>query len=243
MSQILPFVRMRDGLINLLTGRGTSVDRGANSFWHFVKKDHNQIVAAYRSNWLTAKIVDLPVRDMTREWRDWQADKGDIEKIEAVEAQLQLRDKLRTALTYGRLGGGALILGFGDANPMAPAPENAPLTFVHVLSRYQISLSDQVYDPADPLYMQPRWFMLNTNGGQFPLHPSRVIPFKGEMVPNMGSVGWDDAFWGDSIIDRVDKAVQNAITASDGFASLIDEAKIDIFRFNGLADTLLQVDG
>jgi hypothetical protein len=46
-----------------------------------------------------------------------------------------------------------------------------------------------------------------------------------------------------SVVEAVDEAVQNATTACAGFAALIDEAKIDVFRFNGTVEQLSQPGG
>jgi phage-related protein (TIGR01555 family) len=238
-----PIRKFADGLVNVLTGRGTSIDRGANNFWYFTKKDPAQILAAYRSNWLIAKIVDLPAKDMVREWRDWKAENADIEKLEAVEKALGLRGKILTALIYGRLGGGAIIMGFGDSDPMQPAPEGRPLSYLHVVSKHQLTIGRQIMDPASPLFMQPENFMLSSVASQVRLHPSRVVVFKGKHVPDLPGATWEDVFWGDSVIDSVDRAVQNAVTTTDGFAALIDEAKIDIYLLSGLVEQLAQDGG
>jgi hypothetical protein len=61
---------------------------------------------------------------MTREWRDWQAEKEQITAIEAEEKRLAIRPKTRKALTWARLyGGAALILGFGDCRSVPAGPE------------------------------------------------------------------------------------------------------------------------
>ena len=233
----------RDGLVNVLTGRGTSADKSAHSYWMFAKRTPEQVLAAYRSNWLIAKIIDLPAQDMTREWRDWKAENAEIEKLEQLERDLDLRAKFQLALTYGRLGGGAIIMGFGDANPAIPPSQSASIEYVHVVSRYNLSIGTCDNDPASPYFGMPTSFVMSSSGRQIRIHPSRVIVFKGCTVPDFPGATWEDVFWGDSVIDRVDQAVKNACTASDGFAALIDEAKIDIYRFAGLVETLMQDGG
>src|SRR3546814_6293137 len=94
-------VAIRDGLANVLTGRGTSVDRSMHGFWHFMPMSAQQIEAAYRGNWLHRKIVDIPAEDMTRAGRDWDAEADEIEEIEAEEKRLGLWQKLHAALTLG----------------------------------------------------------------------------------------------------------------------------------------------
>lgn len=236
---------LRDGLINALSGRGTSVDRAAYSQWVNLTLTPQQIEAAYRSSWLTRQIVDIPAQDMTRAGRDWDAEKDEIEKIENEEKRLGYWAKVRQALIYGRLGGGALFLNLMDRNPAAPLPATISLGMLESivpLHRTQISIGQMDDDLLSPSYGDPLEFRVNTPARPL-IHPSRLIVFKGQSVPDIGSASWEDRYWGDSIVQTVNEAVQNAATATGGFAALIDEAKVDVFRINGLAEALMQVDG
>ncbi len=229
---------MRDGLANILTGRGTSYDRAAHSFWHRRFSTSQQIEAAYLASWLHRKIVDIPALDMTRAGRDWDGDEAVIETIEAEEKRLGLWAKVREAITYARLGGGVILIGLGD-DASQPLPANirlGQLQYLTVLSRWQLSLGDMVTDPADPLFGQPRHFMLSGTSAQVKIHPSRVIVFKGLPVPAFHSTPWEDRFWGMSVVEAVDDAVRHADMATGGFATLIDEAKIDVYRMSGLTE-------
>jgi len=235
-----------DGLANVVSGRGTSADRATHNIWHSLTMQPQQIEAAYRTSWLTRQIVDIPAQDQTRAGRDWDADDGVIEKIEAEEKRLGYWGKVRQALIYGRLGGGALFINLGD-NPAAPLPATIrPEQIVSLIPLYrgQLSIGPQIDDVLDPLFGEPSYFKLNTTR-QPTIHASRLIIFKGQPVPGIGftAVSFEDRFWGDSIVQTVDDAVKNATTASSGFASLIDEAKVDVFFFDKLAETLTQPGG
>lgn len=236
------FIRtFADGLANVVSGRGTSVDRATHNVWHSITMPPQQIEAAYRTSWLTRQIVDIPAQDQTRAGRDWDADDALIQKIEAEEKRLGYWGKVRQALIYGRLGGGALFINLGD-NPTAPLPATIrPEQIVSLIPLYrgQLTIGPQIDDVLDPLFGEPSYFKLNTQR-QPTIHASRLIIFKGQPVPGIGftAVSFDDRFWGDSIVQTVDDAVKNATTASSGFASLIDEAKVDVFFFDKLAETL-----
>lgn len=236
---------LRDGLANILTGRGTTVDRQVHNFWVQPQWTDQQIAAAYRSSWLHRKIVDVPAEDMTRAGRDWDAEDDQIAAIEKEEKRLGYWAKLRQAVTLGRLGGGLILIGLGD-DPTQPLPvtiQPSQIQYLTVLSRWQISLGDMVMDPVSPLFGQPQHFMLSGVGTQVRIHPSRVVCFHGLSVPAITTTSWEDRFWGDSVVQAVDEAVQQATSASSGFASLIDEAKIDIFKFSQLVEQLSMPDG
>lgn len=249
-ANVVPFggaIPMRDGaLANVMSGRGTSVDRSSCDHWTFIPKSPQQIEAAYRSSWLARQIVDIPAADMTRAGRDWDAEDDQITKIEAEEKRLGYWPKVYQALVLGRLGGGAIIIGMKDGRPDTPLPANVKpgdVQYLTVLSRYQVTLGEMEMDPASPLFGEPRYFRLAGVRSGIDIHPSRVIAFKGMPAPGLYMTSWEDQYWGDSVLQAVDSAVKQATTAMDGFASLIDEAKVDVFTMPGMYETLSQPGG
>jgi phage-related protein (TIGR01555 family) len=231
----------RDRLTNVMSGMGTTADKRTGMFYNFVPLDGAQAEAGYRSSWLVRKIVDIPPLDMTRAWRDWQAEAPMIEKLEAEETRLKLKDKCQRALILARLyGGSALILGNNDADPSQPlnpaATKAGGLTYVHVLSRWQLSHGPQRMDPADPWFGQPDYFSISANASKndVRLHPSRVVPFIGQKAPEGGFYASFSWFWGDPIMQSIGDAVGNADLAQSGFAALIDRAAVDVFKFKNL---------
>lgn len=233
-------------LANVMSGRGTSVDRSSYDAWTFLRKNPQQIEAAYRGNWLCRKIVDIPCQDMTRAGRDWDAEDDQIAAIEREEKRLGLWPKVMQAMVLGRLGGGAILIGARDRRPDLPLPANVDTGFVEwlaVLSRYQLTAGEMETDPASPLFGEPKYFRLAGMGKQVDVHPSRVIAFKGMPAPGLYLTSWEDQYWGDSIIQTVDDAIKQAITATQGFANLIDEAKVDVFTMPGMYETLSQPGG
>lgn len=236
-----PGFAMADGLANILTGRGTSVDRSAHNLWLRRSLTPVEIEAAYRTSWLIRKIVDVPAEDMTRAGRDWDADDADIAKIEAEEKRLGVWAAVRTALIYARLGGGALFINYADRRPDLPLPPNAKpqgVESIVPLYRTQISLGAPIDDLLDPSYGEPSEIRVNTPARPL-IHPSRLIVFKGKPVPAIYTATYEDRYWGDSVVQSVNEAVQNATTATAGFASLIDEAKLDVYRMDQLAEQLI----
>jgi phage-related protein (TIGR01555 family) len=238
---------IRDGaLLNVLTGRGTSVDKSAHNFWMRRFQTQQQVEAAYLGSWLHRKIVDIPAQDMTRAGRDWDAQDDDIAKIEAEEKRLGYWPKLREAVRLGRLGGGAIFIGLGD-DPAQPLPSTlnaGAVKYLMVFSRCQLQLGDLDPDPASPTFGQPQWFRISGLKQQFNIHPSRMVCFHGLPIPaTTQTTTTEDAFWGMSVVEAVDEAVQHATTATAGFAALIDEAKVDVFTMPGMYETLAQPGG
>lgn len=242
-------VSLFDRLMNVVSGMGTTADKRTSSAYVFVPMTGEQAEAAYRTSWLVRKIIDVPPFDMTREWRDWQADGSDIQAIEAEEKRLQLAAKCQRALVLSRLyGGAALILGTADADQTKPFNPNAiakgGLLYVHVMSRQQLSEGSPRTDPADPWFGQPELFTINgANGSQVALHPSRVVAFIGQRAPEGAYLQATSWFWGDPIMQSIGEAVRNADLAQAGFASLVDEAKIDILKLPKLSEIVATTEG
>lgn len=233
-----------DRLTNVMSGMGTAVDKAAYAGYNFLAQSPQQVESSYRSSWLMRKIVDLPPLDMTRAWRSWQTDAANIEKLEAEERRLQLKAKVKRALVLARLwGGSVIIMGIkGDADPaqeLNPAKaNNGGLQFLHVFARHQVTIGQMITDPVSPYFGQPEYYEFKpVVGREIRIHPSRAIPFIGQPVPEGSFLMGADWLWGDPLYQAIASAIQNADLAQNGFASLIDEAKIDIVKMPQLMET------
>ena len=224
MASIL--ARMKDGLMNAVSGIGTTADPRMASRYQFCALDQHSIQAAYRGSGMMRKCIDIPALDMVRAWRDWNADDIDIEKIEAEEKRLGLRQKIYEAEILRGLGGGAIIIGApGDPSQPLGKVGNGAVAFLHVVSRWQLQIGDVDLDPFSPNYGEPAYFTVN-DGKQIKIDPSRVVCFTGDPIPQLITTSWEDKFWGESRIQRLLDAVKNADTAQDAFAALLHKARV-----------------
>lgn len=234
-------MRFYDRLVNLVSGLGTAKDKASSSSFYFSEMSQAQLDAAYRSDWIARKIIDVPPFDETREWRDWQADKPQIEALEGEERRLDIQTKVAKARRTARLyGGAALLIGVGDRDPTQELdPERigrAGLKYVHVLNRNELTVNEIEQDPESSFFGEPKSYALAA-GNKFSvnIHPSRVIRFIGAEVldRNLAQLGW-----GDSILQSVNDAVQNAGIASSAIAALLQEAKVDIIKVPGFMESV-----
>jgi phage-related protein (TIGR01555 family) len=235
---------MLDGLRNVVAGLGESQDKSVHSIYSLTLATQQEIDACYRGTWLGRKIHDIPPKDMTREWRAWQADDAQIEAIEAEERRLQIRIKVRRALTYARLyGGSALILGL-PGKPDTPAnPEGirkGGLRYVHLAHRHQLTLGEPERDLEADGFGRPSRFELSAGGGQsVPIHPSRVVAFTAQEVPEGSMDGTGQAwFWGDPLLQSIADALKASDTVQQSIAALMHEAKVDVIHMPGFMNNL-----
>jgi phage-related protein (TIGR01555 family) len=207
---------------------------------------HQMAIAAYMSSGLLRKVITAPADDRVRAWRDWQAPKEQIEEIEKEERRLGLQPKVKFAEVLRGIGGGALILVTdGDhAQPLDPRRIGpGGLRAINVVSRWQIQGQDWDRDLASAGYGLPAmWRISGERGGARSIHPSRVVAFRGDPVPDGGGVSDEDAFWGDSRLLRVFRDVQKSDDAHLWFSQLVRKAKLlrigipDLIDMNSTAE-------
>ena len=234
--------RVGDGLANVITGLGVQgMDRNVASRYAFGFIDQYQVEAAYRTSGLTKKIHDIPPYEMTREGRDWQAGDKDIEKLEAEERRLGVWAKVRQALTTARLfGGAAIIMGLpGDPALAPPVGRLKGLSYITVVSRYQVNVGPLDADLRSPYFGQPTYYELTGTAQTQKIHPSRVIAVIGQPMP-LGAVGSADnqGFWGDPLLLSIETACKNVDSSHGNIAALLSEAKVDTITMARLSDNL-----
>ena len=226
-----------DTLFNFISGLGGANDKRRATTHTFTEMTQPELDTAYRSDWIARKIVDIPAYDSTREWRLWQADDAQIEKLEEAEKALCLQQKILDAAIRARLyGGSAMVIGVDDGQ--SPDRELLPdaigegdLKFVHVLSRHQLTAGPLIEDILNPFFGEPSHF-IRQQPGKVPIkiHPSRVVRLIGASVPEGRNDGW-----GDSILQVVDDAIKDAGTVAGSVATMVHDSKIDILKIPNMA--------
>lgn len=232
-----------DSLTNLATGMGIAgKDKSVSTVFAFAEMPKQQLDMAFRGDWVARKAVDIPAKDATREWRAWMSDKKDIGILEEHEKKHNIQRKTYGGLLRGRLyGGGALLLGVNqgtmDKELVVERIGKDQLQFVHVVSKFELSAGETDWDIGSPYYGQPSYYMRAggdaMNSGQR-IHPSRVIRFMGNEVPDVQlAQGWSD-----SIIQVIYDAVLAAGSVSQGGAQIVQEMKMDVIKIPELTRSL-----
>lgn len=190
---------------------------------------HELAICAYMSSGMLRKVIRIPAEDRVREWRDWQAPKDDIALIEAEEARLGLQAKVKQAEVLRGIGGGALILvTAGDhSRPLTVDQiKQGGLVAINVVSRWQIHGKNWIRDLASPEHGTPAMWEVTSSGKPTPIHPSRVVCFRGEPIPAGASVSDEEAFWGDSRLLQVFSEVARSDKTQERIAQLVEKAKL-----------------
>lgn len=168
-----------DAWTNSASGMGVSgIDKQQNTgFSVSGLLTHQALSNLYHYDWLSRKIVDRPAADATKRGISI----GD--NIKAELERLNLRNKLRDAVAWSRLfGGAALVLVVDDgkeaSEPLDPEAVKRVVD-VMVLDRHYLSADGIDTDVFSSTYGQPEFWRVN--GGEL-FHQSRVVIFSGAPV-------------------------------------------------------------
>lgn len=227
-----------DGLVNVVASLGTARDKAAHSHYVYAAMGAQELLSAYRGSWLPRAIVDIPAQDATRKWRSWQAEAEQISAIEKVEKRLHVRETVLQCLTAARLfGGAAIYIGTGDLDPAEPLDPSRirEIRSLTVLTPLQLSPEAASRDIEGGYYGRPEFYRLSTGSAATRVHASRLVVLEGAPVPDPTA---RTSGWGDSVLQSTIDAVMQADSANANINSLIFEAKVDVFRFQGFMDQL-----
>jgi phage-related protein (TIGR01555 family) len=228
-----------DKLQNLVANLGTDQDKREFSRFSTRNFSSEELDAMYSDDWLSGKLIDIPVEDMLREGWKYDAPGLDADQIGLVEEEekiLQVKTKYDEVLKWSRLYGGAIVImgidGAGD--PDEPLDVNrikkGALKFLNVVDRFDLSVYDvNQIDPTLPNYRLPTYYSVF---GARKIHESRILRFEGIRVPRRITERLN--YWGIPVLQRVYDAIQNAQTTANSIASMTFEANIDVIKIDDL---------
>lgn len=239
-------VNLFDGLKNYVANLGTSRDKASHAVYEVDLLGSAYLNSIYRTSWVARDGVNFPAEDATRNWRNWRAEAKQISAIEALEERLGLQAKTQIALKMARLyGGSAIYINTGQSNQSAPLRIGTEIKSLVVLTKDDLRPEEVIKDIDSEYYGGAEYYTLTSgkNAQQVRIHASRLVLFSG--ADNLQPMGQSsiDCMWGDSVI----QAAHDALTQRDGtmanVASLVYEAKVDVFSFQGFAELLAQEGG
>ena len=237
-------MRFRDGLTNLVTGLGTRADARTSRSYFANIMSPQQIEEAFEGSAMLRKAVTIPATDRIRAWRDWQADKDQIEALEAEERKHQLQAKVRQAEILRGLGGGAIILvGPGDTAMPLNVTGKGGLVAVNIVSRWHIQGHDWVEDLSSADYGKPAYWTMSGSQGQTRLHPSRVVCFRAEPLPSVFRGSYEERFWGRGRVPSLLEPAQNLDEALATFSAIIKDALTIDVGISRLLDIVATAEG
>lgn len=234
--------RMADGLVNVVANLGTGRDKSAHTQYATTHLSASQLLDTYRSSWLARKIIDIPAEDATRKWRYWRAEADQITQIEALEKALDVKGAIFRALIAARLyGGAAVYINTGDSDQREPLKPGSEIKSLIVLTRNALAAEEPVRDIFSPYFGRPEFYTINGEH-RVDIHASRFVLLQGAPLPLDPSISMGaEQGWGDSILQSTLDTIKQVDGTMANIASLVFEAKVDVFKFEGFAN--LMADG
>lgn len=233
-----------DSLRSLIGGLGDPErDKLASTRYYDTYLADDQLLAAFRSSWIARKAVTIPALDATRKWRNWQADQGDITRIDATEKRLGLQQKVLHCKTLARLwGGAAIVIGVDGQDPREPFDPATvglnKLAYLTVMSRRELMAQEIEQDPLSEFYGRPKMYQVS-NGLMFSeVHPSRIVYQVGEFHPDPLMATGPNLGWGDSTLQALYDTAMRSDATNANVASLVFEASIDVIAVTDLMENM-----
>ncbi len=198
--------------------------------------------ATLRSMWsgdgIATKIVELPVKEMTR--RGFTITNDTDNKMNKFLDQTRMHEAIRDLLRWSRLFGGAVaVIGANDGQSQIWRPLNEKsiqsLDFLRVYDRYRVTWSsaDLYQDPAHPKYGTPEKYHISPIYGRpFTIHETRVIVLDGLSVPDMTRI--ENLGWGDSVIQRCFEQCKQLAMSMASTGIILDDFIQAVFSIKGL---------
>lgn len=221
---------LTDSLKSLIGNLGNPErDKSASVYFHENLLTDEQLIAAYNSNWIARKIVDIPAKDSLRKWRTWN---HEALKLEAEEKRLNVRAKISEAMIKSRLFGGAgIYIGVDQASEEPLNIEKIKaggIEYLTVMTRRELTAGEIEQDPRSEYYGKPKDYTINGVTGQAIIHPSRLILFNGDAKADIWLDSGINAGWGESVLKSTADTIKQAGGTFASVASLVFEANIDV---------------
>ena len=220
-------LKMADSFKNFVANLNTPRDKQSGGDYYLNPFTDQQWSDIYRTSWMGRKVVDIPAKDATREWRDWLTDEDQIEAIEAEEKRLLLPQKVKLALQQARLfGGSAIYFSIKGDDPELPLDvetvKKGSLEFITVFQKGVLTPGDIEMDPMSVEYGLPKWYEISgAESGATKIDKSRLAIFVGNEVLVPLELEGVNQGWGDSVLQSAYEAVRNADSIASNIGSLV----------------------
>lgn len=230
--------RRADAWVNGFTGFGTARDKVAGSYFDWtVILSSAELEALFYNDDVAAKIVGKLPFEMFR--RGYELEGHQAERCADSIEELGLDRKIRQAITWARLyGGAAVVLGIMDGQEM-DKPVNVEsvqkIAFANVIDRRYLVPLRYYSDPTQSKFGEPEIYTLvvpvGMNQNNFLIHESRLLRFDGtevDVVNRQRNAGWSY-----SVLQRVYDTIQKFGNAFSAASQLTVDAGQAVFSMKG----------
>lgn len=220
-----------------------------NNRWYLISNLRQLLSQLYVEHGIVQTLVDQPVDDAFRagyELKTSELSGDELERLKIYDDRNGLSRALGQAIKWGRLYGGGAVLIITNQDPSTPLNLNEigpkyPMEF-RAVDMWELYYSSQNVSAAPYPGMA-----LGANMGDYydyygvRLHKSRVYRVIGREAPSF--IRPRLRGWGMSELERLVRSLNQFMKNQDVIFSLLDEAKVDVYRINGFTSSLANADG
>ena len=241
-----------DGFINSLAYLGEASElTNANDYErHSITNNYELLTVMYRENWIAKRIIDTPCEDMTRSWYtvSSEIEQEKLDELAKLEAKHNIKQEITNGLRWARLyGGAAAVIVLKDQEDMLDQPLDfdtlVPGCFrgLIIVDRTNglypsLELEEDMDDPEFGYPMYYNVILDNIGGETLKIHHSRLIPFRGRMLPIQEEINED--YWGASEIEHVYEELQKRNATSANIAQLVFQANVSALKISDYGEAL-----
>jgi phage-related protein (TIGR01555 family) len=237
-----------DGWENIVTGQGiASRDKRMGALFRPGSKiDKYTLEQMYTFDDVVARAVDIIPQEMLREGVSILED-TDGALMAALDG-LEWRKKIREALAWSRLKGGALVVIGADDGKSLSAPLDLKsvraVNYLNVYDAYEARPFAYYNDPFKPKFRDVAIYELWPSGTPLAqntligakVHESRCLRFDGMLVPRELRNEYDG--WGPTLVDRLYPVIRDFAAAFGSMGLLLTEFVQNVYKIKGLAEAL-----
>lgn len=238
-------VKTWDGFKNIINGLGTEKDHRYSTYFYAPNRiTEQQANDIYSHNWLAERVINVPVDDATKKWREFLLDDPNKEReIEDVMKAFDVKSKVNQAVKWARLFGGAVIIAVIEGEDLAEPLDVKKirpnsLSNLIVLDKYNVYPESIDRNIMSKNFNKPEFYTVAREGQR--IHHTRVALFQGD-IPTIRE--WEqENYWGMSLLSKLWEPIKNSQTTTDSIGSLIYESNVDVYKIEGLNAMVAQGD-
>lgn len=211
----------------------------------------------YKTHGVIQTAIDMPVLDALRGGVDIKSDEGELdeENVKEIHDLIEEQDVISVwtdAGIWSRLfGGGCIVINNGE-DPATPLNLNKPMRHLelYAAARWELQAPSRIASTGGDELRTNRlnpWEQYASAMTEYyvfygtKIHNSRVMTLTGKAAPFL--IRWQLQGWGMSEIERMVEDFNIYIRTRNVLYDILNEAKVDVYRLNGLADSLASSEG
>lgn len=218
-----------------------------NNRWYLISNMRQPLSEIFCEHGLIFTICTVPVDDAFRGGVNIKTAQLSTEQVVELEAEMDRNDdlgRMAQANVWNRLYGGAGVIVLTDQDPETPLNwkainKDTPLEFKDC-DMWELFWDLQNVEGFDAGIANIPEFEFYSYYG-IKIHKSRVMRLKGIAAPSF--IRPRLRGWGLSVLEMLIRSVNQYLKSTDLVFEVLDEFKIDVFKIDGLSNTLLSKDG